>query len=318
MHQGIGRRAALVTVAGVLAGPVLAQSGTAARMIVPYTPGGTSDWLARLIAQKLNDRWGASIVVENRPGGDTQIGTLAVVRAKPDGQTLLFSSVSMGTVNKYTAPTIGYDAERDLIPAALVARGPALLLANPALGISTFAEFVAHAKNNGDRLSFSTASSTGLLYGEIFKQAIGIKALAVPYNGSAPAALAVATGEVDFTWESIPSAKPLVDGGRVKVLVTTSQQRLDQLRDVPTARELGYPQLEPIGGWWGIFLPAGTPPDVVNRLNASVNEIIAAEGVRKEFQLRGVFASPMTPTEFTRFMAAEYERHLAAAKQLKS
>lgn len=316
MNRFMGRRSALVTALATMAMPVLAQSTPVGKVIVPYSSGGTSDWLARLTVQKLNDKWQTSYIVENRPGGDTQIGTLAVARAKPDGQTILFTSVSLASVNKYSAPAIAYDAQRDLIPAALVAKGPTLLLVNPGLGVSNFAEFVRLARSQEGRLTFSTASSTGVYFGDIFMTTVGVKTVAVPYKGSAPAVLAVATGEVSYTWESIPSAKGLVDADRVKVLLTTADQRLDQFPNVPTANEAGYPQLNAIGGWWGMFVPAGTPAAFTSRLNAAVNEILSAEDVKKHMRDRGVFSTQESTADFAGFMSAEYERHLLASKQM--
>lgn len=313
------RRHFILTVltTGLAPSAARAEMGGVIYVVVPYPPGGTADFLGRYLSEGLGSKWGRNIVVENRAGANTQIGSARVVRAVPDGRTLLLTSVSLASVNKANTPDLPYDAERDLCPIALVARAPTVLVVNPRLNVSTLGEFVRHAQSSSERLPFSTASTSGLVYSEILRRRFRFEALHVPYKGSAPSIMAVVAGDVAFTLESVPAVKSFLDAGKLKaLLVTGSKARLEQLPDVPTADELGYPELDAIRGWWGLFGPGNLPTPLISRIHADVNEVLVSDKARDQFASAGVFPAPMSVQEFQVFTHAEFQRFERIARDL--
>src|SRR5437870_6924648 len=260
----------LVTACAILLAALPAAAEEPLKIIVPYPAGGSTDILARLVGEKLTKRFGRAVIVDNRPGGDSQIGTLAVVRAPADGNTVLLQSTTIAAVNKRTYPTMQYDAQKDLLPVAMVATMPILVIAN-ANGPRTFAEAIATWRTKPGKVNSSTASlSVGQRYLDHFSKETGTRSVLVPYKGSAPAVVAVAANEVDFGLDHYAAALPLLEAGKVRVLMVSGSRRLAQLPDVPTASEVGYPNLDRLMAFWGMFAPTGTPAAVVSKLNAQI------------------------------------------------
>ncbi|ANN78034.1 tripartite tricarboxylate transporter substrate binding protein [Bordetella flabilis] len=313
--------AALLAVSLVGGAPAQAQSPTdkypdhPIKLVVGYAPGGGNDIAARLIAKELTEILGQSIVVENRPGAGTNIGASYVARSAPDGYTLSLSSTALA-VNVSLYPKLDYDPVKDFAPVAIFAKAPNLLIVSNKLPVSSVKELVAYAKKNPGKLNFSSAGSgsTQQLAAELFKTKAGITAMHVPYKGSAPSLNAVIGGEADFTFVNIPSSKQLVDSGQVKALAITADKRFPAVPNVPTMEEAGIPGMD-VATWYSILAPAGTPPAIINKLNAAVNQAVERPAFRKVLEDMGTAPMTATPEYFQKFLAEEIVRWREIVRQ---
>lgn len=271
-----GRRGFLVGAIAALATPHLAFGAADGwpnrpiRIIVPFAPGGTTDAITRVLGQKMGDRIGQQIVVENRPGGGTNIGADAVAKATPDGYTLLMGTPSVA-VNPALFSSMPYDWERELIPIAMVGYLPNLLVVNPDLPVRSVQDLIAYARANPGKLEFGSSGIGGAIHlsGELFKAMANVDMLHVPYKGSAPAMSDLLGGRIALMFDNLPSALPHVEAGKVRALAVTGSRRSVVASRYPTVAESGLPGFEVLS-WNGIFVPAGTPQDVVNRLSAEI------------------------------------------------
>jgi tripartite-type tricarboxylate transporter receptor subunit TctC len=285
-------------------------------IVIPFTPGASSDTLQRLVARKVTENTGQTIVVESRPGGGGAVGASAVKVASPDGHTLFQANAGSHAANPALYGTLSYDPIKDFRPITLMWSFPQLLavpLDSPAKSAS---ELVALAATKPGGLSFASqgTGAGGHLLGEMLKARTGANMVHVPYRGAGPAALDLAAGRVDFFFVSYSSVLPFLQAGKVRLLGVTSPKRLPVLPDVPPMREVGFAGIE-LDAWFGLVAPAGTPDAVIGKLNAAFVQAVRDPGVVQQIIDQGAEAVTNTPTEFAAFIASETER---LAKIVKS
>jgi len=278
------------------------------RLIVNLSPGGAPDIIARLIGQWLSERLGQPIFVDNRPGGNGNIGTEALVRAPPDGYTLLMA-LSLNAINAALYENLSYNFTRDTAPVASIASTPFILEVNQAVPAKTVPEFIAYAKANPGKINMaaSTPGSPVHVAGELFKMMAGIDMIAVPYRGGEGTALPdLISGQVQVMFGAMASSLGYIRGGQLRALAVTSATRQEALPDVPTVGEFlpGYEAR----GWYGIVAPSGTPMAIVEKLNKEINAALADSNMRKRLTDMGVAVFAGSPADFGRFIADETEK----------
>jgi len=278
------------------------------RVVVAFTAGGTTDILARSVGQQLSEKLKQSFIIDNKPGAGGNLGTEMVVRAAPDGYTLIVNSVGPIAVNPTLFPKLTYNPLTDLVPIVQIADVPNVLVVHPSVPAKSFDEFVAHAKANPGKLNYA---STGIgtsshLSGFILGKRAAIEATHVPYKG-ADALRDLLAGRVQFMFATIPSVKAHIDAGTLRAIAVTSARRSRSLPDVPTVAERGFPGFE-AGSWFGFFAPKGAPPEVVSTLNKAVNEIIAVPAMEAQLIKEGADPVGGTPEQFAQFVQREYEK----------
>jgi tripartite-type tricarboxylate transporter receptor subunit TctC len=276
------------------------------KMIVPFTAGGTTDILARTIGQKLSEAWRQPVIVENKPGAGGNIGADAVAKAKPDGYTILMGTIGTQSINASLYSKMPYDAAKDFAPITLVAVVPNLLVVHPSVSAKTVGELVALAKAKPGQLNFASSSTGGSphLAGEMFKQMTGADIVHVPYKGSAPALTDLLGGQVALMFDNMPSALPHVKAGKLRALGVTSARRSQAVPDIPTIAESGVAGYE-VDSWFGILAPAGTPKEVVGKLNAEIVRILQMPDVRQRLQEQGAEPVGGTPEQFDEHIRKE-------------
>ena len=294
----------------LLAGGAAAQPypSRPVRVIVPFAPGGATDIIARLVAQKLADRLGQSVVVENKPGAGTTIGNAEVAKAKPDGYTLLFAPTTF-VISQVVYPTLPYDPQKDFAPVSLLAVSPFILVVNAAFPAKSTAELVAIAKAKPGTVTFASAGNGTVphLAGELFKLRAGIDIVHVPYKGGGPAIVDLVSGQVPMMFATPIEVSQHVQSGRLRVLGTTSLARLAAMPDVPTLSESGYPDFEVLS-FFGVLAPAGTPPEIVNRVAADLAAVMEMSDVRERFAQQSAEARVLGPAAFSAFLARERDK----------
>ena len=279
------------------------------RMMVPFPPGGANDIVARLVAQKLSERWGKPVVIDNRAGAGGNIGTEVGARANPDGYTLTIGSTSTYCTNVVLDSKLPFDPRRDFAPITLIVTAPNILVAHPAVPAASVAEFIKYAKANPKQLNYSSFGdgSSSHLIGEMFKSAAGITLQHVPYKGGGPALAAVMGGEVQATFSNLSVALPQVKGGKVKGIAVTSARRATALPELPTIAESGLAGFEAIASV-GILAPTGTPRALVMRVNQDVHAVVNEAAMKEQFISRGLEIALSTPEDFARYIRTEIER----------
>jgi tripartite-type tricarboxylate transporter receptor subunit TctC len=279
------------------------------KIVVPFPPAGTTDLLARTLAQKLNEAFGKPVVVENRPGAGGNIGADVVAHAPADGYTLLLATVSTHGINPTLYPNMPYDAIKDFAPVALVGRVSNVLMVNPKVAANSMKELIALAKAQPGKFMFaSSGNGTSLhLSGELFATMAQLDIKHVPYKGSAPALADVMNGQVPFMFDNLPSALPHIKAGKLRPLAVTMGKRIVQLPNVPTVAEAGLPGFEAVS-WFGLMAPARTPGEVVNRLNSTVNKILSNAEMRQRLIDLGTEPATMTPGQFAEHVKSEIEK----------
>ncbi len=312
-HKPGLRRVATAFVAG-LAGAFAIGSAQAAaypdkpvRIVVGFSAGGTTDVIARIMAKELTEALGQSFVVENKPGAGSNIATDQVKRATPDGYTLLFVAVT-SAINQSLYKNVNFDLTRDFVPVALGAKVPNILVVNPQVPVKTVQELVAYAKANPGKLAFASSGSGTSIHmaGELFKMQTGIDVLHVPYKGSAPAVTDLLGGQVQFMFDNMPSAWPHAQNGKLRALAVTTLERSKSAPDVPTMAESGFPKFD-VSSWFGLIAPAGTPPEVVEKLNAAMVKALDKPSVQNSFEKLGAVGQKMTSAEFGQFIKSEVD-----------
>jgi tripartite-type tricarboxylate transporter receptor subunit TctC len=315
MHRSHLRLAA-AALALALAAPAGAQTfpDKPIKLIVPFPPGGPIDTMARFVAQPLAARLNQSVIVENGPGGGGTIGTRAVAAAEADGSTLLFGSSGSLAVAPALYANLDYDPVKSFTPVAMVSILPHLFVVRPDLPARTVAEFVAYAKANPGRLNYAASLATPpYLLSTLFKHQAGIEVVYIPYKGSAPSVTDLLAGTTQWTIDGLTILAPLARDGRLRPLAVASGVRWPDLPDVPTLVESGYPDVS-LDAWTGVVAPAGTPREVVTRLNALINEGLA--GAEVTAALAKLYALPKsgTPADFSAFLAAELPKWAQAVR----
>ena len=287
------------------------------RLIVPYAPGGPIDVTARVLAERVKDSLG-TVIIENKPGGGGNIGADAVAKAAPDGHTIGISAVATHAINPWLFSKMPYDAAKDFAPITQMVRVPNVLVMNAQtaarLKIDTLADLIAYARANPAKLNYGSGGngSAGHLAGELFKQGAGIFAVHIPYNGGNPAQLALLSGQVDFNFDNLATAAPNIRAGKLKALAVTTLQPSAALPGVPpvAATIPGFA----VDTWWGLVAPAGTPRDVIARLNQAF--VTALQTPEAKTRFASLMAEPVTstPEEFGRFMQAELAKYQKIVK----
>lgn len=278
------------------------------RMVVPFAPGGATDIIARIVAQKLADRLGQSVVVENKPGAGTTIGNAEVAKAKPDGYTFLFAPTPF-VISQVVYPKLPYDPQKDFAPVSLLAVSPFILVVNAAFPARTTAELVAIAKAKPGTVTFASAGNGTVphLAGELFKLRAGVDLVHVPYKGGGPAIVDLVSGQVPMMFATPIEVSPHVQSGKLRVLGTTSLARLAAMPDVPTLSESGYPDFEVLS-FFGVLAPAGTPPEIVDRVAADLAAVMELPDVRERFAQQSAEARVLGPAAFSAFLARERDK----------
>ncbi len=278
------------------------------RMVIGYAPGGGTDIMGRLIAQQITEAVGQQVVVENRAGAAQNVAAEFVARQAGDGYTIFMSSAALG-VNVSLYPKLNYDPVRDFTPVAVFATSPNLLLVHPSYPAKTVREFIAVAKKNPGKLNFSSSGSgsTQHLSGEMLKLMLGVDMTHIPYKGSAPSMTALASGEVDFSFNNIPASQPLMAPGRIRALAITSAKRSPLLPELPTMIEGGLPGFV-TETWYGVLFPAGTPDDIVSSINAVVVKAVQKADFRERLAQLGADPIAESPEFFRKLLASEIER----------
>lgn len=277
------------------------------RVLVGFAAGGTTDIAARIIASELSNTFGRSFVVENKPGASSNLATNQVNNAAPDGYTLLVFAVT-SAINQTLYKNLKFDITTDFEPVANFFHSPNLLVVNPALPINSVKELVDYAKKNPGKLAFASAGTGGSTHmaGELFKIQAGIDMLHVPYKGSAPALQDLLAGQVQLSFDNMPSALPHARAGKLRALAVTSRERSPSAPDIPTVAESGYPDYA-VSAWFGMLAPKGTPPDIIVKLNTAINKALTEPSVRQKLEQMGAVPAPMSPAEFGRFVKSETE-----------
>jgi tripartite-type tricarboxylate transporter receptor subunit TctC len=274
------------------------------RYVVPFPPAGATDILARIMAEKLSGPFGQSVVVENRPGAAGNVGTEFVAKSPPDGYTILQLTVAQ-SISATLYEKLNYGLEKDLIPVAMIALVPNVMIVNPSVPAKSVAEFIALARSRPGRINFASSGSGTSIHmsAEMFKMLTGVNIVHIPYKGSGPALADLMGGQVDVMFDNLTSSIGLIRSGKLRALAVTTSTRYQELPDVPTVQETvpGYEAT----AWFGIVAPAGTPREVVMRINSEVNRALAHADVKEKLAQQGALARSWTPEEFGSFIHNE-------------
>ena len=280
----------------------------AVRMIVPYPAGGGTDVLARLVTGHLTEAWKQSVVIDNRSGGSTVIGTELVVKGTPDGYTLLLTS-SVITVNHTLAKKLPYDVTKDLVPITLIAASPNMLLVHPSVPANTLNELITYAKSRPGQLNYASTGNggTGHLAMEMLKAMAGLQITHIPFKGGAPAMLAQLSGEVPLGFNNVVAAMPHVKAGKLRALGVTGAKRLSLTPDLPTIAEAGVAGFEAVA-WFGTFAPPGTPAAITRKIHQDTLKVMELKSVREQFANQGADAGGAGLDEFKKIILADIAR----------
>ena len=299
----------LIAAISMLAGPALAQDkwpSKPIKYIVPFPPGGTTDILARLIGAKLSTALGQPVLVENKAGAGGNIGSDFVAKSAPDGYTILGGTISSHAINVSLYKDLPYDPIKDFVPITLIGTNANVLVVDPKNPARDVKELIAQAKAKPGAMSFASAGNgtSQHLSGELFKSMAGLDMIHIPYKGSAPAIQDVMGGQVPMMFDTTVVAAAHIKGGNVRALAVTSSKRVRGMESIPTMSEAGVPGYQLVS-WQGIFVPAGTPKEIVQRLNAELVRIIALPDIRERLDSLGVDPVANTSEEFSAFQKAE-------------
>jgi tripartite-type tricarboxylate transporter receptor subunit TctC len=279
------------------------------RIVVPFPPSGAADLLTRALGKRLSDAWGQSVVADNRPGAGGNIGAEVTAKSAPDGYTLLMGAVTTHAVSMSLYPKLGYDLEKDLMPVSLVANVPHILVANPSLPVKNLVELIAYLKAQGGKVNFASQGNGTLshLEYELMKSMGGFNANHIPYKGSAPAMIDLLSGQVVVLFDSIPSSLPQVRAGKLKGIAVASSRRSPVLPDLPTLSESGLPGFT-ADSWFGIMAPAGTPKDVIAKLNADIVKALDSAEVKDIITRQGGEVLGSTPEQMAAQVRSDREK----------
>ncbi len=287
------------------------------RLIATYGPGSSVDIIARLIAKSLTDQLGQQVIVENKSGAGGDLGTNYIAKAEKDGYTIGFASAGPITVNPNARKEMAYDALKDLVPVALVATGPNVILVNPSVPATTLKELIAYIKANPDKVSYASAGvgTSGHIAGELFQHLSGTTILHVPYKGNSEAITDTLGGRTQIVISGVPPILSFVNSGRLRAIAVADTKRSALLPNVPTVSEAGLPGAESVA-WYGIVAPAGTPVEVLDRLHDEIVKAVGLPEVQKTFASLGIVGTADTRAEFGRRMTEESARFKALFKQI--
>ncbi len=313
MKSSIIRTLAAAVTAAAFCAPVLAQEGGPIRIVVPFGAGGPIDVTARVLAEAVQEDLG-TVIVENRAGAGGNIGSSVVAKAAPDGKTLGIATLASHAVNPWLYKNMPFDAAKDFEPVSLMVYVPNVLVVNAEkakeLKIDTVNDLIDYAKANPGILNYGSGGngSGGHLSGEMFRRQAGVDVVHVPYNGGAPAQLALLAGDVHFTFDNLATAAPNIRAGKLKALAVTTDERSKELPELPTMKEAGMKDFT-VSTWWGLVVPAGTPKETVEKLNAAFVKAMKEPKTQERFKTLLIEATPTTPEEFGKLMADERARY---------
>ncbi|ROZ79534.1 tripartite tricarboxylate transporter substrate binding protein [Ramlibacter sp. WS9] len=314
---------ALASAAGLAVLPVRAQSGwpnKPVRIVVPFAAGGTTDILARAIAPELSKAFGQQFIVDNRAGAGGNVGAEIVAKSPADGYTLLMGTVGTHGINRALYEKMPYDPIKDFAPVTLVAGVPNVMVMQTekarTLGINNVADFVKYAKAHPGKVNMaSSGNGTSIhLAGELFKSMTGTYMVHFPYRGSGPALLDMVGGTMDVMFDNLPSSMPQIKAGKLKALAVTSRQRSAAMPDVPTIEEAASIKGFDATSWFGLLAPAGTPADIVNRIQQEVAKSLNTPAIKEKMLAQGAIPSGNTPAEFARHIDAEHKKWAQVVK----
>ena len=322
-RQLLASAGSLALPAALLPLTLFAQAGwpsKAVRIVVPFAPAGTTDILARALAPELGKAFGQTFIIDNKPGAGGNLGADAIAKSAPDGYNLLMGTVGTHAINAALYPKMPFDPVRDFTPIVLVAGVPNVLVMNPAkaqaYGINNVADLIRYAKANPGKLNMaSSGNGTSIhLSGELFKAMTGTFMLHFSYRGSGPALLDLMGGTMDLMFDNLPSALPQIKGGKLKALAVTSAQRSAALPDLPTIAEAGPVQGFDASSWFGLFAPAGTPAEIVNRIQQETAKAFQAPVFKERLLTQGAIPGGQPSAEFVKFIAAETKKWAQVVK----
>ena len=311
-RTALAHLAVLAGLAALLASPqsrAQAYPDRPIRLIVPYAAGGTADILARTLADAMRKELGQTVVIDNKPGGNTALGAQLVVAAQPDGYTLLMATGSTVVTNPLLYPKLGYNAERDLTGVARIAVSPLVVAVNPAVAAKSFAELIRLAKAQPGKLNYASTGNGSVIHlGSLFLESqAGIEMVHIPYNGSAPAIAATLSGDVQLFLDSIATSLPHIKAGKMRGLAVTTPERLKILPDMPTVAET-LPGFD-VSAWYGVMAPAKTPPAVIARLNAAIAKAMSDKAFHEQFEALGlVIPAATAATVFGDYIRQERDK----------
>ena len=286
------------------------------KIVVPYPPGGTSDILARAVGQKLQETWGQTVIVENKPGATGNVGADFVAKSPADGYTVLLADIGSLAIAPSVVTALPYDPVRDFAPVAMVAYSPHLLVVHPSVTAKDVKELIAQAKAKPDALNFAVSGTGGAnhLAGIDFAQRAGIKWTYIPYKGGAQALTDMVGGQAQVMFNGMLATYPFVKDGKLKVLAISSAKRFATAPDIPTVAELGMPGFE-TGSWQGIVVAANTPQEIVRKIHGTVMAILATPDMKDRLDKAGAEVRAMSPEQFGGFIRAERDRWAKVVKE---
>jgi tripartite-type tricarboxylate transporter receptor subunit TctC len=305
--------------AAAMLAPVLARSADypakPIRLIVPFAVGGTSDILARLIAQPLGERLGQSVIVDNRPGAGSNVGNELAAHSAPDGYTLLLGTPATAS-NPALYRQLNYDPTKDLVPVSLLAIIPMVLVVNPSLPVHSVWELIDYAKAHPNTLNFGSSGNGGMghLTGEMFKTKTDVLMTHVPYRGNGPALTDLMAGTLSLAFSDVAGAMPHIVDGKLRPLATTTRERSKALPDVPTMAQAGVPEFV-VSSWFGVFAPAGTPQPIVDRLSRDLAAIVRSPALADKLLALGAEPVGNTPAQFAQFFKGEVTMWATVVKE---
>jgi tripartite-type tricarboxylate transporter receptor subunit TctC len=311
----LNRRRFLGASAAVLAAPALSRTTFAAdwpvkpvRVVVPFTPGGSTDITARLIGNRLQEVWGQSVVVENKPGAGGNIAAEMAAHSDPDGYTIFISGPGMAT-NRFLYPSLSYDSVTDFAPVTMLITQPNLMCVPNSSPAKSVKEFIAYCNDNRGKVTYASSGNGTTLHlsGELFKRLANVEMTHIPYRGGAPAINDLIPGRVDVIFDNMPSILSHVKAGTLRGLAVTTKQRVAATPEIPTIAESGVPGFD-VFSWFGFFVPIKTPPDIVAKINADTNAALAHAPVKSRFEELGANPKGSTPAELAAFLQSEIDK----------
>jgi len=278
------------------------------RVVVPFPPGGSTDTTARLVANRLQEVWGQSVVIENKPGAGGNIASEMVAHSDPDGYTIFIVGPGLAT-NQFLYPSLSYDPVGDFAPVTLLITQPNMMCVPNSKPAKSVQEFIAYCNENRGNVTYASSGNGTTLHlsGELFKRLANVEMTHIPYRGGALAINDLIPGRVDVIFDNMPSILPHVKAGSVRALAVTTRERISVVPDLPTIAEAGVPGFD-VSSWFGFFVPAGTPPGVIARINADTNAALAHPPVRSRFEELGATPKGSTPAELAAFLKSEIEK----------